>query len=131
MARIFTMTEIKVVTDNKPATLARVTAPIASARVNIGAFFSYSKGNLAEFYFIAADNVKVKEALEKAGFKCTERRVIVIETANESGTLFHAAEQLAQTGVDIEYAYSTAGNFGTTWIVFATKMLEQAMNVIP
>ena len=131
MSRIFTMKEIKVVTDNKPGMLAKITAPIADLRVNIGAFFGYAKGKTAELFFITADNEKVKTALVKSGFKCTEREVVVIETANESGTLFHAAQQLAKTGVDLEYAYSTAGNFGTTWIVFATKRVEAAMNAMP
>lgn len=131
MPRIFKMKEIKVVTENKPGTLVRVTSPIADVRVNIGAFFGYAKDKSAEFYFITADNEKVKRSLEKAGFACVEREVIVIETANESGTLFRSAEQLAKSGVDLEYAYSTAGNFGTTWIIFATKKIEQAMNVMP
>lgn len=131
MSRIFTMKEIKVVTVNKQGALAEVTDPIARAHVNIGAFFSYSKGKQAEFRFITADNKKVMELLEGAGFKCEERNVVVIESANESGILFHAAEQLAQLSVDLEYAYSTPGNFGSTWIIFATKKIDEALGVVP
>lgn len=131
MVRMFKMKEIKVVAENKADMLARVTSPIADSRVNIGAFCSFEKGNKTEFYFITADNERAREHLEKSGFKTSERDVVVLETANESGILFHAAQQLARARVEIEYAYSTAGNFGTTWIIFATKTIEKAMNVIP
>ncbi|MFH0800063.1 MAG: hypothetical protein V2A66_07790 [Pseudomonadota bacterium] len=131
MARIFNMKDIRIVTEGKPGALASVTAPIANARVNIGAFCTFERGKDVEFHFVTADNEKVKQALEKAGFACTEREVIIVETANESGILFHTAQELAKAGVDPEYAYSTAGNMGTTWIVFATKTVEKAMNAMP
>lgn len=131
MTRLFKATELKVMAENKVGTLARVTAPIAEARVNINACCAYASGNNAEFLFITADNTKTKENLIRAGFKVTERDVVVVETSNEAGTLFRAAQQLALAGVDLDYCYSTAGSSGNTWIVFATPTIEKAMNVIP
>lgn len=131
MARVFKMKEIKVVVKNSPGMLARVTEPISNARVNIGAFITYEKGNEAEFYFITADNEKVKMALEEAGFKTEEQEVVVVEVANESGILAKVAKQLSDSGVDLLHAYSTAGNIGTTWIILATKTIKQAMGAIP
>lgn len=131
MTRLFKAKELKVVTDNKPGTLAKVTAPIAEARVNVNACCAYAMAKKAEFLFITADNEKAKQNLKKAGFSVAERDVIVVETSNEAGTLFRAAQQLAQAGVDLEYCYATAGSHGNTWIVFATQAIEKAMNVIP
>jgi len=131
MPRLFKAREFKVVTDNKVGTLARVTAPIAEARVNISACNCYASGDKAEFLFITDDNAKAMEHLTRAGFKASEREVIVVETANEAGTLFRAAQQLSQAGVDLDYCYATAGSQGNTWVVFATKTIEKAMNVIP
>jgi hypothetical protein len=131
MTRIFKAKEIKVITDNKSGALARVTAPIAEARININACCAYAAGKEAHFYLLTADNERAKEGLTKAGFKPTESEVLVIETTNEAGTLFRAAQQLAQADVDLDYCYSTAGTGGNTWIVFATKTIEKAMNVIP
>jgi len=131
MTRIFKAREIKVVTDNKVGTLARVTAPIAEARININACCCFARGDKAEFLFITADNDKALEQLKKAGFSCAEKEVVVVETTNEAGTLFRAAQQLASAGVDLDYCYSTAGTYGNTWIVFATQTIEKAMNVIP
>ena len=81
--------------------------------------------------FITADNSKAKESLSKAGFETTERDVVVLETENEAGTLFRAAQQLAKAGVDLDYCYATAASKGSTWIVFATGAIEKALNVVP
>lgn len=132
MTRVFKAQEIKVVSDDKPGTLARVTAPIAEARVNVSAICAYKAGKgKAELLFITSDNTKAKEGLKKAGFETTERDVVVVETENEAGTLFRAAQQLAQAGVDLDYCYATAGTKGATWIVFATGTIEKALNVVP
>lgn len=131
MTRLFKTKELKIVAENKPGMLARVTAPIAEARVNINTCCAYVMGGNAEFLFITADNDRAKENLKKAGFAVTEHDVLVVETSNEAGTLFRAAQQLAQAGVDLDYCYATAGIHGNTWIVFATKAIEKAMNVIP
>lgn len=131
MPRIFKTKEIKVVAKNKPGLLARVTAPIAEARININACCSYVAEGSAEFLFITSDNDKVKDNLKKTGFSVTEHDVIVVETTNEAGTLFRAAQQLAEAGIDLDYCYATAGSQGNTWVVFATKDIEKAMNVIP
>lgn len=131
MPRLFTTKELTVSTENKVGTLARVTAPLAEARININACNCAAVGGRAELRFITADNAKAKEHLERAGFTTTEREVVVVETTNESGTLFRAAQQLAQAGVDLDACYATTGSQGNTWIVFATKTIEKAMNVIP
>lgn len=131
MPRIFKAKEIRVMADNKVGTLARITAPIAEARVNINACNCRASGDKAEFLFITDDNAKAMEHLTRAGLQAAEREVLVVETANEAGTLFRSAQQLSQAGVDLEYCYATAGSQGNTWVVFATKTIEKAMNVIP
>ena len=132
MTRAFKAQEIKVVTEDKPGTLARVTAPIAEARVNVNAVCAYRAGKgKAELLFITADNAKAKDSLNKAGFETTERDVVVLETENEAGTLFRAAQQLAKADVDLDYCYATAASKGSTWIVFATGAIEKALNVVP
>ena len=131
MTRVFKAQELKVVTDDKPGTLARVTAPIAEARINVNAICAYRWEGKAEFFLLTADNVKAKDGLTKAGFTVSEREVLVVETTNEAGTLFRAAQQLANAGVDLDYCYATAGSQGNSWIIFATPTIEKAMNVVP
>jgi hypothetical protein len=131
MTRIFKAQELNLVVEDKQGLLARVTAPIAEARINVQAVSAYRDGGKACFRFLTEDNARAKASLQKAGFAATEREVLVVETTNEAGTLFRAAQQLAQAGVDLNYCYSTAGTTGNTWIVFSTETIERAMNVIP
>jgi hypothetical protein len=132
MTRIFKANEIIVKCDDKPGTLAQVTGPIAEARVNLNAICAYRMEGKAQFHILTADNPKAAEGLKKAGFKTEDHEVIVLETENESGTLFRASQQLALAGVDLDYCYATSGNQpGTTWIVFSTGTVEKAMNVMP
>ncbi len=132
MTRIFKSNELIVKCNDKPGLLAKVTAPIAEARINLNAICAYRMDGAAQFHILTSDNKTAKQFLGKAGFEAKDREVIVLETENESGTLARAAQQLAQAGVDLDYCYATAGNSpGTTWIVFSTESIERAMNVIP
>ncbi len=133
MTRVFKMTELKVTTDDKPGTLARVTAPIAEARININAICAWRENRKAVFRILTENTDTAKEHLAKAGFKPEQHDVIVLETTNEAGTLYRASQQLSIAGVDLDFCYSTSGTTGNTWIVFGTQpnMLERAMNVIP
>lgn len=131
MTRIFKANELHVTCEDKPGTLARVTGPIAEARVNVNAICAYRMEGKAKFLIITADNKVAAEHLKNAGFTTNEKEVIVLETENEAGTLFRAAQQLANAGVDLDYVYATTGPQGNTWIVFATDAIESAMNVIP
>jgi len=132
MTRIFKANEIIVKSEDKPGLLAQVTGPIAEARVNLNAVCAYRWEGKAQLHMLTSDNGKALEGLKKAGFTTEDHEVIVLETENEAGTLFRAAQQLSQAGVDLDYCYATSGNQpGTTWIVFSTDTVEKAMNVIP
>ncbi len=131
MTRIFKTTELQVSCEDKPGALAQVTAPIAEARINVNAICAYRMDGKANFLMITGDNESAKQHLDKAGFTTTEHEVVVLETENESGSLFRAAQQLAKANVDLDYCYATTGPQNSTWIVFATKSIESAMSVIP
>jgi hypothetical protein len=131
MTRVFKATELIVTCEDQPGALARVTAPLAEARINVNAICAYRMEGKASVHFLTSDNGSAKEHLNKAGLTTTENDVVVLETENEAGTLFRAAQQLAKANVDLDYCYATTGTCGSTWIVFATKTIESAMNVIP
>lgn len=131
MTRVFKATELLVTCDDKPGALARVTGPIAEARINVNAVCAYRMEGTAHFHLVTSNNELAKEHLKKAGLSADETPVVVLETENEAGTLFRAAQQLALANVDLDYCYATTSTCGSTWIIFATKAIESAMNVIP
>ncbi len=130
MTRVFKALEITVNTADDVGLLARLTSPIAEARVNVNACCATAEKKNATFRFLTSDNAKAMAALAKAGFKAQEREVVVVETTNETGTLAKAASQLAEAKVNLDSCYATAGSQGNTWIVFETSAIEKALNAI-
>ncbi len=130
MTRVFQAREIYVSTTDETGMLARITSPIAEARVNVNACCAVAEKKNASFHFLTSDNSKAIAALSKAGFKPAERDVVVVETTNEIGTLAKAASQLAEAKVNLDSCYATAGKNGNTWIVFGTSTIEKALNAI-
>jgi hypothetical protein len=130
MTRVFQARELIVTTPDETGMLARITSPIAEARVNVNACFAVTEGKNASFHFLTSDNQKAVLALTKAGFKTTERDVVVVETHNEIGSLAKAASQLAEAKVNLDSCYATASSQGNTWIVFGTNTIEKALNAI-
>ena len=131
MPGVFEKKELWVSTKNETGTLAKVTAPIAEAGINVETFCAYGDGKHATFMIITNNNEKTKTVLTKAGFKVEEKTVVVLETANEIGSLFKAAQNLANANVDLNYCYSTTAPAGNkTWIVFGTKDVGKTLNAI-
>jgi len=130
MTRVFQATELIVETPNEVGMLSRVTTPIAEARINLNACCAISEGKKGYFHLLTSDNTKAIEALKKVGFAAKQKNVVVVETANEVGSLAKAASQLAAANVNVDYCYATAGNEGKTWIVFGTEFVEKALNAI-
>lgn len=132
MGRVFKTVELQVEAPDKPGTLAKITTPIAEAKINLNACcaYRYESEKKAFFHLLTDNNDKATEALKKAGYKVKVTDVVIVETKNEAGSLNKAAHQLSEAGVDLDYCYATAGNTGNTWIVLATKQIEKALNVI-
>lgn len=131
MPGVMEMKELYLTTKNEPGTLAKVTAPIAEAGININAFCAWVEGKKAMFRIITNNTEKSQDVLKKAGYNVEEKTVVVLETTNEVGSMFKAAQNLAQDNVDLDYTYATNGpNGNKTWIVFGTKEIGKALNAV-
>ncbi|MFA4875162.1 MAG: hypothetical protein WC690_07445, partial [bacterium] len=63
MTRVFKMHELTIIADDKQGLLARVTAPMAEARINVSAVCATREKGKATFHFLTADNNIAKTAL--------------------------------------------------------------------
>ena len=131
MPGVYEKKELVIVAEDNPGTLAKVTAPIAESGINLNAYVGYAENGKAYFRCITNDNDKAMSVLKNAGFECSETSVVVVETSNEIGSMYKAAENLAQANVNLTYCYATNGPEGnTTWIVFGTDEIGKALNAI-
>lgn len=100
--------EITVQAGNQIGTLAKVTAPLKEAKVNIQAMCGWGEGNTGNILLLTDNNAQGIDALKKAGFAPQEKEVVVANIPNRVGTLAEMAQKLSERGVNIQRCYITA-----------------------
>ncbi len=97
---------------NRPGNLARISATVAGAGVNItGLFASDVKGRSA-VRLVVSNAARARAALRKAGYRVTDQPVVVLRLADKPGQLARAAAKLARARVNVHYAYATVSPGG-------------------
>lgn len=114
-------TDLVIEVDNEPGALARVTAAIGDAGVNIAAATCTRPGERAAMHILVPHAEAAKHALGIAGVTVTsEREVVVVEAHDRPGELADLAHRVAEAGVDIDLVYVATG----TRIVFGSPDLD-------
>ncbi len=123
--------EIWVTTSNEVGTLAKLTAPLSEAKVNVWAMCAYGEGNTGTFMFITDNYDKTTDLLAKAGYTTTTKDVVVTELEDKPGTTWNTAQTLATAGININYYYvTTSGTNNTTRVIFNTDNNEKALTLL-
>lgn len=115
--------------ENKPGTLAKVTAPLKEAGVTITACCAWAEGAKANIALLTEDNHRSIDVLKKAGYAPTEQEVVATTLPHRVGSLAEAAQKLGQAGIDIQFCYVTASG-GNALAVFATNDNKKASGLI-
>lgn len=131
MENVKKVKELKVNVPDNVGALADVTEIISGCSVNIDNICAYGVGGEAIFYIVTADNLKIREVLEKKGCKTDEREVILLSLENRPGALLKVAEKLKEEHIDIKYIYGTTSSQGDrTNIVFSSVDNDRAVEVL-
>jgi hypothetical protein len=101
-------TQLAVFLANRPGALARVCAALAQAGINIHALATSDTIDHSVVRMVVSDPTKALMLLGETGTLALESEVLMIEGANEPGMLGKIAQRLADTSVNIEYAYLAA-----------------------
>jgi hypothetical protein len=106
---IETATQLAVFLANRPGALARVCEALAKAEINIYALATSDTVDHTVVRMVVSDPTRALMLLGEAGVLALETEVLMIETASQPGVLAKIAERLAETEVNIEYAYLAGG----------------------
>jgi hypothetical protein len=106
---IETATQLAVFLANRPGALARVCEALAKAEINIYALATSDTVDHTVVRLVVSDPTRALMLLGEAGVLALETEVLMIETASQPGVLAKIAERLAETEVNIEYAYLAGG----------------------
>jgi hypothetical protein len=125
------VTQLTVPLANKPGSLAKLCSTLGKAGVNITAVFAPESRRTGKARVLVDNPDKAKEALKGAKVKFSEEDVIAVELDNRPGAVGEVAEKLAQSKINIKYAYATAqaGSAKAT-AIFAVPDVSKASGVL-
>jgi hypothetical protein len=112
--------EITVFLENEPGTLAEVTSALAERNVNILGFDLSNALDYGALRLIVDDPETAIHLLGEHNMFVLEHDVLIIGLRNEAGALTRLSRALADAGINLEYAYGSAGaQKGPTMTLFA------------
>ena len=119
-------TNLTVILRDEPGQLASLGEATGAAGVNIEGLCAFTGEGRGIIHLLIADDAvdRAVVALEQAGMGIADRRdVLVVDVADQPGSLGELARQLTAAHVNIELLYTT---FGGVKIVIATDDLDSA-----
>lgn len=121
-------TELRVLLDDKPGTVAAVAEALGKAGVNIDALAGMpTGGGKGDIRVVVTDAEKAKSALEAAGHKVDRsREVLVVDLADKPGELARTARALANAGINLDSIYLIGQSGGSKKIAFGVPDVAKA-----
>ena len=124
-------TQLSIFLDNRPGMLARTCQALAKERINILAMSISDTVDHAIIRMVVSDTKKAATLLQALQLPVHERPVIFMDVPNAPGSIAKIAEQLAEAGINIEYAYCTGSTSQPTGhLVLRTNDIEATINVL-
>jgi hypothetical protein len=124
-------TDLLIEVENQPGALARVTAAISDAGVNISAATCTRPGDTACLHILVKHPEAAKHALATAGVTvASAREVVVVEADDRPGAFADLARKVAEAGVNLDLLYLAT----KTRIVFGSPdiaELREALGLAP
>jgi hypothetical protein len=123
-------TNLTVVLKDRRGQLATLGEAAGAAGVNIEGMCAFTGEGRGIIHLLIADDAvdRAVAALTNAGMGVADQReVLVIDIANQPGSLGELARQLSGAGVNIELLYTT---FGGVKVVIATDDMDSAISAL-
>ena len=102
-------TDLTIVLENRPGTLAQLGETLGQAGVNIEGGCGFPCGGEGMIHLLVEDADAAKRSLQEAGIEVrNERPVLVTEVKDRPGELGNLTRRIANAGVNIDLLYLTA-----------------------
>jgi len=121
-------TELRVLLEDKPGSVAAVAEALGKAGVNIEAMAGMPTGaGKGDLRIIVADGPKARSALEAAGQKVDRsREILVVDLADRPGELARTTAALAKAGINLDSVYLVGQSGGTKKVAFGVPDVATA-----
>jgi hypothetical protein len=119
-------TELNLRLPNSPGALAAVCRALADERVNILAMAVEASGQLR---LVVDNHVRAAGVLRERHHQVAERNVVMATVGSGPGALAPLLQLAADAGVNVEYAYGSAGDGAGAAIVLGVTDAARAASV--
>lgn len=125
------VTQLAVSLPNKPGALAQLCSTLGRAGVNITAIVAAEAARRGRVRVLVDNPQKGKDVLKEAKIRFSEEEVIAMELDNKPGAVGEVAGKLAQSKVNIKYAYATTseGSAKAT-VILAVPNVTKALGAL-
>lgn len=121
--------QISIFLENKAGRLYEVTRTLSTNNLNIYALNISESGDFGMVRLIVQDYEKASVALKEAGFAVIKTDVILMDFANEAGSLSKILNQLAENGISLEYMYAMQHE-NKSYAVVRPKNIDDCIKVL-
>jgi len=101
--------QISVFVENRPGTLAAVATLLGEQKINIYAMTLTGGIDHGYVQLVVDKTAEASALLDQEGYLSFERDVVLLEIANEPGSLAEVIRQWGEAKVNIDYAYCAGG----------------------
>ncbi len=116
-------TDLTVILEDRPGTLADVGDALGGAGINIDGMCGFPCEGKGRLHVLVDDPMSARQALENGGLEVTaERDVLVHDIEDRPGAFGSVARRLAERGVNVDLAYLAT----RTRLVIGTDDLDKA-----
>jgi hypothetical protein len=116
-------TDLKVLLEDRPGTLAAACEALGKDGINIEGCFAYVGDSEGLLHLLVEDADAARRALEDAGFLVTsEREVLLVDLEDRPGTAGETLRHIAAAGANLDLVYMAT----QTRLVVGTDDLERA-----
>ena len=122
--------QLAVFIENKPGSLAEVTATLAEAQVNIESIMVEGMHEFGVARLQVSPLKSAEKALDEAGFQFHTGDVVVIKIPNKPGALHAVIAKLAKARVNVESVFGTTGSTGEAEMVLRVDDPEKARKIL-
>ena len=123
--------QLAIFLDNRPGTLARLADALAEAKINIYAISTSDTVDHIVMRLVVSDYRKALHVFEAYGTLVVEDDVLMIEGDNKPGSLARISNKLAESKINIEYAYcATAPEARKGLLIIRVRDAKKALKVL-
>lgn len=124
------MIQLDVDLPDRPGELAKLASVLGEAQINIDAMSAASGGGHSYMSLLVDQPTKARQLLEKAGYRCASRTVLVVRLPDRPGALADLSRKLGSAGVDVQSVVQLEGMGDHVQLAIGVDNLDRARSLV-